>query len=129
MRGTASGLEVSLDIVALYKLRMQCEQSFRDAKNMKLGLGLSHTRSRHPQRFQVRCLLAAVAGFVATVLGLIAHQHQIHPQLQANTVKHRPVFALPRLGTMAFRLRLLPSITARVWAQTLRRFPIAFSSA
>lgn len=53
MRGTASGLEVSLDIVALYKLRMQCEESFRDAKNMKLGLGLSHTRSRHPQRLQV----------------------------------------------------------------------------
>ena len=117
------------DIVALYKSRMQCEESFRDAKNMKLGLGLSHTRSRHPQRLQVLCLLAALAGFVATVLGLIAHQHQIHPKLQANTVKHRRVFSLPRLGAMAFRLRLLPSITARAWAQTLRRFPIAFSSA
>ena len=117
------------DIVALYKSRMQCEESFRDAKNMKLGLGLSHTRSRHPQRLQVLCLLAALAGFVATVLGLIAHQHQIHPKLQANTVKHRRVFSLPRLGAMAFRLRLLPSITARSWAQTLRRFPIAFSSA
>jgi len=117
------------DIVVLYKSRMQCEESFRDAKNMKLGLGLSHTRSRHPERLQVLCLLAALAGFVATVLGLIADRHQIHPQLQANTVKHRRVFSLPRLGTMAFRLRLLPSITVRAWAQALRRFPIAFSSA
>jgi hypothetical protein len=117
------------DIVALYKSRMQCEESFRDAKNMKLGLGLSHARSRHPERLQVLCLLAALAAFVATVLGMIAHRNQIHPQLQANTVKHRPVFSLPRLGAMALRLRLLPSIRAHAWAQALRRFPIAFSSA
>jgi hypothetical protein len=117
------------DIVALYESRMQCEESFRDAKNLKLGLGLSHARSRHPERLQVLCLLAALAAFVATALGLIAYQHQIHPQLQANTVKHRRVFSLPRLGAMAFRLRLLPSISARAWAQALRRFPIAFSSA
>jgi hypothetical protein len=117
------------DIVALYKSRMQCEESFRDAKNIKLGLGLSHTRSRHPQRLEVLCLLAALAGFVATVLGLMADQQRIHPRLQANTVKHRRVFSLPRLGAMAFRLGLLSSITARAWTQTLRRFPIAFSSA
>jgi hypothetical protein len=70
-----------------------------------------------------------LAAFVATALGLIAYRHQIHPQLQANTVKHRRVFSLSRLGAMAFRFRLLPSITARAWAQALRRFPIAFSSA
>ena len=117
------------DIVALYKSRMQCEESFRDAKNMKLGLGISHARSRHPERLQVLCLLAALAAFVATVLGLIAHRHQLHSKLQANTVKHRSVFSLPRLGTMALRLRLAPSITFRDWAHALRRFPIAFSSA
>ena len=117
------------DVVALYKSRMQCEESFRDAKNLRLGLGLSHMRSRHPRRIEVLCLLTALAGFVATVLGVIAYHHQIHSQLQANTVKHRLVFSLPRLGTMAFRMRLLSSITRSIWAHAILQFPIAFSSA
>ena len=117
------------DMVALYKSRMQCEESFRDAKDLRLGLGLSHTRSRHPQRMEVLCLRTALAGFVATVLGVIAHKLNLCAQLQANTVKHRAVFSLPRLGTMAFRMRLVSSITLRTWAQALLQFPIAFSSA
>ena len=117
------------DVVALYKSRMQCEESFRDAKDLRLGLGLSHMRSRHPQRMEVLGLLTALAGFVATVLGVIAYHHQIHSQLQANTVKHRLVFSLPRLGTMAFRMRLLSSITLSIWAHAILQFPIAFSSA
>ena len=98
---------------------MQCEESFRDAKNIKLGLGLSHMRSRHPRRIEVLCFLAALAGFVATVLGVIAHQYKICAQLQANTLKHQPVFSLPRLGTMAFRMQSVSSITLRMWAQAL----------
>ena len=106
---------------------MQCEESFRDAKNLRLGLGLSHMRSRHPRRIEVLCLLTALAGFVATVLGVIAYHHQIHSQLQANTVKHRLVFSLPRLGTMAFRMRLLSSITRSIWAHAILQFPILYS--
>ena len=85
------------NVVALYKSRMQCEESFRDAKNIKLGLGLSHMRSRHPQRMEVLCLRTALAGFVATVLGVIAHKHKICAQLQANTLKPSSNFPSPFL--------------------------------
>ena len=100
-------------IVALYKSRMQCEEAFRDAKNLKLGLGLARSLSRDPKRLQVLALLVALAHFVTTVLGRLAHSQQLHKTIQANTLTHRRVFSIPRLGALAYRLKRLRSITQR----------------
>ena len=109
-------------IVALYKSRMQCEEAFRDAKNLKLGLGLAQSLSKDPKRLQVLALLVALANFVCTVLGRIAHTQNLHRQIQANTLTHRRVFSIPRLGALVFRLKLLRSVTQRAWQQQLHAF-------
>ena len=109
-------------IVALYKSRMQCEEAFRDAKNLKLGLGLSGSLSKDPKRLQVLALIVALANFVSTVLGRLAYSENLHRALQANTLTHRRVFSIPRLGALLFRLKLLRSITKRAWEQQLHAF-------
>ena len=44
----------------IYQNRMRCEETFRDSKNLRFGLGLGHISVRQPQRVGVLLLLAAL---------------------------------------------------------------------
>ena len=48
----------------LYAQRMQIEQTFRDTKNVSSGPGLSASRSRSGQRFEMLLSLVHLALFV-----------------------------------------------------------------
>jgi hypothetical protein len=59
-------------VVALYGGRMQIEQTFRDLKNPRWGLGLSHTQTRCPKRLAVLLVLGALAIYALWLIGLAA---------------------------------------------------------
>ena len=61
-------------IVALYAGRMQIEQTFRDAKNPYLGMGLSTSQTRNRERLKILLLIAALATYALWLLGLAARQ-------------------------------------------------------
>jgi hypothetical protein len=57
-------------VVAIYGRRMQIEQTFRDVKNARWGLGLSESQSRKPQRLAILLLIGALACYALWLIGL-----------------------------------------------------------
>jgi len=59
-------------IVALYAARMQIEQTFRDLKNGRWGMGLRHSQTRQCARIAILLLIAALLGMALWLIGLSA---------------------------------------------------------
>ena len=70
-------------IVSLYAQRMRIEQSFRDLKNERMGLGLSATRSRSGKRLEILLLIGHLAGWLMRLIGECAQQCQMQLQFQS----------------------------------------------
>ena len=106
-------------VVAIYAKRMQIEETFRDAKNARLGWALDHAGSRSADRLDALLLVATLA-LVATVLaGATADQLGLARLHQANTVRSRRVISLVRLGTYALQSNAIPIGVRRVVANRL----------
>lgn len=73
------------DVVAIYRLRMGIEQTFRDIKNHRWGWHLHHIRGRSMQRLNTLLLLVALALAALAVIGMVAQAHDLHRSYQANT--------------------------------------------
>ncbi len=85
-------------VIALYALRMQIEETFRDTKNIRFGWSFRHALTRSKSRYAILLLLAALAGFVLTVIAIAAEKKQLHLRYQANTIRDRRVLSLFYLG-------------------------------
>jgi hypothetical protein len=70
-------------IIALYGQRMRIEQSFRDLKNERVGLGLSASRSRSGKRLEMLLLVGHLAAWLMRLIGEAAQQCQMHLQFQS----------------------------------------------
>lgn len=105
-------------IIELYAMRMQIEESFRDAKNPRFGIGLSDSRCRSAKRLEVQLLLAALATATALIVGREIEGRNEHRAFQANTLKRR-VLSLVRLGLEWLSLR---ADKLRASANSLRRW-------
>ncbi len=57
-------------IVAIYSGRMQIEQTFRDVKNPRWGLGLSHSQTRKPNRLASLLLIGALACYALWLIAI-----------------------------------------------------------
>lgn len=90
-------------IVALYGRRFTIEETFRDAKNPRFGLGLSDVRLAKPERRDRLILLAAMAQALLTLLGAASEATGLDRTLKANTSKTR-THSLFRQGCMWFAL-------------------------
>lgn len=99
-------------VVGIYKLRMQIEQSFRDAKNFRHGWCLQHARSKSVKRLEVLLLIAALAFVVRHVVGRAATFCQLERLFQANTTTRRRVLSFFVLAKFVLRSRMaLPAFT------------------
>ena len=69
-------------IIAIYAKRMRIEQSFRDLKNERLGLGFSAARSRSAKRLEILLLIAHLSSWLMRLMGECAQpcQMQLHFQ-------------------------------------------------
>lgn len=70
-------------VVSLYAQRMRIEQSFRDLKNERIGLGLSAARSRSGKRLEILLLIGHLAGWLLRLIGECAQQCQMQLQFQS----------------------------------------------
>ncbi len=98
--------EEARTIVAMYALRMQIEQNFRDIKSSQYGFGLEESGTKDLMRLNNLLLIATIAIFMAFILGLCAEKNALHKTFQANTIKVRRVLSLVYLGKRVWRTGL-----------------------
>ena len=82
-------------MIKLYAKRMRIEQSFRDIKNERLGLGLSATRSGSGQRLEILLLIGHLASWLMRLIGECAQQCQMQLHFQSVPgLKHKEISVL-----------------------------------
>ena len=89
------------EIVALYGKRFTIEETFRDQKNLRFGMGLSDTRIGDPVRRDRLLLISALAIVLLTILGAAGEALGFDKWLKTNTVKRRTI-SLLRQGLMHY---------------------------
>jgi hypothetical protein len=77
------------EIVALYGKRFTIEETFRDAKDLRFGMGLSATHIGVAGRRDRLLLLAAIAQALLTLLGAASEKTGMDAYLKVNTAKKR----------------------------------------
>ncbi|NJN00386.1 MAG: IS4 family transposase [Aquincola sp.] len=77
------------DIIKLYGKRFTIEETFRDQKNPRFGLGLSATHIGNTSRRDRLLLLSAIAQALLTLLGAAGEECGMDRMLKVNTVKRR----------------------------------------
>jgi hypothetical protein len=98
---SSHGDKTGAEIVALYGKRFTIEESFRDQKNLRFGMGLSNTRIGDPARRDRLLLITAIAIVLLTILGAAGEAVGLDKWLKANTVKKRTI-SLLRQGLMHY---------------------------
>jgi hypothetical protein len=91
------------EILNLYAKRWTIEPAFRDAKDLRFGMGLSVVRIADPQRRDRLLLLNAFAIVLLTLLGAAGESLGMDRHLKSNTAKHR-THSLFRQGCMLYEL-------------------------
>jgi hypothetical protein len=106
------------ELVKLYGRRFTIEETFRDVKDARFGMGLKATRIKNPERRDRLLLIAAMAHALLTLLGAAGEKLGFDRMLKANTSKKR-THSLYRQGLMWFQQipnmredRLVPLMTA-----------------
>jgi hypothetical protein len=85
-------------VVALYARRMRIEQSFRDTKNLRVGMELEVARSRSAARLQMLLLIAHLAMFVQRLIGEAARTAQLELTLSATRNRRYAEISVLTLG-------------------------------
>ena len=86
-------------VVKLYSLRMQIEETFRDAKSHRFGWSLEDVRTESHQRLSILIMLCSIAMLIAMLTGVAAEMQGLPKAIQANTIRSRRVLSLFFLGT------------------------------
>lgn len=73
------------EVVALYRLRMQIEENFRDSKSTELGMGLEVSQSRSATRLHALLLIGTLAAFLLWHIGQLAEAEGLHLRFKATT--------------------------------------------
>jgi hypothetical protein len=76
-------------VVKKYGRRFSIEETFRDTKDLRFGLGLKATHIGKPERRDRMLLLVAMAHALLTLLGAASEATGMDAYLKANTVKRR----------------------------------------
>ncbi len=76
-------------VVELYGRRFTIEETFRDQKDARFGMGLSSTHIGDPSRRDRLLMLAALAQGLLTLLGAASEAAGLDKYLRANTAKKR----------------------------------------
>jgi len=75
--------------VKLYGKRFRIEESFRDEKDIRFGMGLSASRTKSAERRDRLLLIAAIAQVLLTLLGAACEAVGFDRRLKVNTSKKR----------------------------------------
>lgn len=86
---TSRATEGAAQILKWYAKRFSIEETFRDQKDLRFGLGLRATHIADPARRDRLLLLAAISQALLTLLGAASEEAGLDRYLRANTVKRR----------------------------------------
>lgn len=92
-------------VVKLYGKRFSIEETFRDIKDNRFGLGLYATHIGSTERRDRLLFIAAMAHVLLTMLGAACERTGLDRMLRANTVKRR-THSLYRQGVTAYGMLL-----------------------
>jgi hypothetical protein len=125
---TSLGDATAAEVIALYARRFCTEESFRDIKDLRFGMGLSAMHIREPERRDRLLLLSALAIALLTLLGTAGERLGMERYLKANTAKSR-TYSLFRQGCFYYQaLPMMPEAQLRplieLFAQLVREQPI-----
>lgn len=117
-------------IVSLYAQRMTIEQSFRDTKNERLGLGLTRSRSHGQQRLEALLLIGHIAGIAKRLIGEAAKSMQLQLELISRKQARHHQRAELSVLTIATRVIASPALMRKIgnplaYLQRLREQAIA----
>jgi hypothetical protein len=98
------------------------EETFRDCKGQRWGLGLQYARSRDPQRWEILLLIGTLATVIHWLVGLAASARHYARHFQANTLKKRAVLSICFLGQQLLHNRRFHLTQAELLA-TAQRIP------
>lgn len=79
----------SEDLVVLYGRRFTIEEAFRDAKDIRFGMGLASARVSTPERRDRLLFVSALATVLLTLLGAAGESLGMERMLKSNTAKRR----------------------------------------
>lgn len=94
-------------IVSLYAQRMTIEQSFRDTKNERLGLGLTRSLSHGRRRLEALLLIGHIAAITKRLIGEAAKSMQL--QLQLISRKQTKHHQRAEISVMSLASRVIAS--------------------
>ena len=86
---TNCGGRTATQVVKLYGRRFSIEETFRDLKDARYGLGLSSTHIRRPDRRDRLVFLFAITHALLTLLGAASEATGLDRMLKVNTSKRR----------------------------------------
>ena len=113
-------------LVNHYAKRWTIEPAFRDAKDLRFGMGLAATRVGEPTRRDRLLLVNAFAMALLTMLGAAGESLGLDRLLKSNTAKTR-THSLFRQGCMLYNL--IPTMPEHRLAPLIARFAQAVSHA
>lgn len=115
-------------IIKMYEKRMKIEESFRDMKSSRYGLGLDQVRPRKAERYGIQLLIAMLANFIACLIGQSLELKKQHYQFQANSIKDRRVLSYFYLGCQAIHKKIkIPIEDLRTaWREARMNFLVPF---
>lgn len=94
--------QVAKKVVRCYQMRMQIEETFRDVKNHRYGIGIRETLSTTKERIAVLLLIGALALLVYGILGRVGYQSGMQMSFQASTIKNKRVLSFWFLGQQIY---------------------------
>ncbi|RKG48804.1 IS4 family transposase [Corallococcus sp. AB011P] len=77
------------EVLDVYARRFTIEETFRDVKDLKFGMGLKQVRVKTPERRDRLLLISALAQVLLTLLGAAGEALGYDKHLKVNTVKRR----------------------------------------
>lgn len=125
---TSLGTATAAQVVALYARRFCTEETFRDIKDLRFGMGLSAMSIAEPERRDRLLLVSALAQALLTLLGAAGEKLGMERYLKANTAKNR-TYSLFRQGCFYYQaLPMMPEDQLRplveLFGQLVREQPV-----
>lgn len=106
-------------IERMYKRRMQIEESFRDLKSHRYGMGFEDSQSRKAERLQMLLLIHALALWVMWIVGLVGITRALDTFLKPNASR-KTQYSTVRIGK---ELILRGCVGLRIHQIVLREIP------
>ncbi len=111
----SDGSAKAKDIMTLYGKRWGIESTFRDIKDYKFGMGMSHMHTKSESKRDRLFLVSALAIVLLTLLGAAGDAAGLERTIKANTSKKR-TYSFFRQGCIYYKL--LPG-SMKDWKQIL----------